>query len=252
MAEEQKPNKSAQTISWSLQCGLILVGLILALAAFGGYCSGGPGPQGPQGEVGPQGPAGEATVTSGPPGPPGDVGPEGPAGPQGPIGSQGPQGETTGIPGEQGPIGPPGPQGPPGDIAILGAAPSSLTSPNINHLLFFETEGILVENPPAEAPLEIPGTRRSLDLSGKQSVRVQFAHDQNNSDIKIMLQFLRGTSSWVTMVSPVGSTVNPWDNQASQWAAIPRYEGPQFVVRAVVFGNGELDPRFRYVEVNAR
>ncbi len=54
------------------------------------------------------------------------------------------------------------------------------------------------------------------------------------------------------MVDPVGSEVAAWDNQVSQWAAVPRFDGPEFIVRALVFGDGELDPRFRYIEVNAR
>ncbi len=177
---------------------------------------------------------------------PAGVGPEGPAGPEGP---------TTGVPGEIGPVGPVGPAGPPGEVAILGAPPSAITNPNVNHLLFFESSGVLITDPTSEGPTEVPNrtSRRTLDLTGKQMVRIQFAHDLQSAEIKIALEFWRPSSdTWHTMINLFGTEMAPFANQTSQWAAIPKFEGPSFLVRIIVFGNGELDPRLTYVEVDAR
>lgn len=229
--------------------GMILIGMVF------GACKGPqgiPGIDGPAGETGPAGPVGETTKVGGPPGNPGDIGPKGETGIQGPVGPVGPKGDTTGVPGLEGPPGPVGPAGPPGDFLVLGAPPNADISPAINHLLFFKTEGVLVTNPGVALAHEIPGSRRSLDLRGKQQIRIQFAHDQQSSTIKVYLEFLRGTDTWVGMVGLTGSEVTPWDNQISQWVGIPKFDGPEFVLRALVRGDGELDPRFRYVEVDAR
>ncbi len=236
---------------------LALLFVMMIIMMFMGACR---GPQGitgidgPPGEVGPEGPIGETATTSGPPGPPGDTGAVGPAGsgPAGEVGPIGPAGDSTGVEGPVGPVGPIGPAGPPGEALVLSAPPSSESSPNVNHLLFFKTEGVLVENPEISGIFEITGSRRSLDLTGKQAIRVQFAHDQEAAAIKVWLQFLRGTDTWVPLTNGHGVEVTAWDNQVSPWVSIPRNDGPQFVIRAVVFGDGELDPRFRYVEVNAR
>ncbi len=238
----------------ALMFGMVLIGMFM------GACKGPqgiPGIDGPPGEAGPTGPVGETTVTSGPPGPPGDVGPVGPAGtgPVGPAGPQGTVGDTTGVAGPQGEVGPAGPVGPPGEIAILGAAPSSISNPNVNHLLFFDSAGVLVENPVSDFPFEVPNrtSRRTLDLTGKQAVRVQFAHNLQNAAIKILLQYWRpSTDTWHTMVNLFGSDQPPFANQVSQWDSVPRFEGPSFTVRVLVYGDGVLDPRITYVEVDAR
>ncbi len=236
---------------------LVLIGALILIGMFTGACQGpggAPGLTGPIGEAGPIGPVGETTVTSGPPGPPGDVGPAGPAG-GGPVGPAGPAGPSTGVPGPEGPVGPVGPVGPPGEVAILGAAPSAVTNPNVNHLLFFVTDGVLIENPTASTPLEIPNrtSRRTIDLTGKQMVRLQYAHNLESADIKILLQFWRAANNtWHTMINPVGISTVPFANQTSQWAAVPQFEGPSFLVRVLVYGNGKLDPRITYVEIDAR
>ena len=131
--------------------GLML--FLLVVAVFTNSCNGPPGMQGIQGVVGPAGPAGETGATTGVPGiagNPGDAGlrgPVGPAGVQGIAGPVGPAGADTGIVGPAGPVGPIGPAGPAGELGFLNPSPQSLLLPNVNQILFFQTAGVVVENP---------------------------------------------------------------------------------------------------------
>lgn len=239
--------KQRQQVTWGFYGVIILLLLLLLISAFGGYCSGPLGPPGPQGELGPPGPQGEAVVTSGPPGPPGDPGPAGEIG-------------ETGVAGPEGPTGPSGAQGAPGEMGLLNAPISALDQPNVNHILFFLTEGLLVEDPgnaslPSGAT-EIPNrmSRRTLDLWGKQAISAQWAHNLKSSELKVEIQFYRKASNfWATLINPFGAEVEPFSNQTSDWFAIPAYEAStDFVIRAVIHGNGEMDPRITYIELNAR
>lgn len=242
---------------------LALLFVAILIGMFMGACEGPAGPRGidgPAGEIGITGPVGETTVTSGPPGPEGDVGQEGVQGVQGAQGEQGVQGDkgdTTGVPGEQGDIGPQGPVGPPGELAVLNAPPSSLNNANINHILFFASEGIYVENPGGPSSgggAVLSSSRRNMDFSNKQGVRVQWAHTLENSAIKLGLQFYRpSANAWLILVPVFGDTVAPRVNQASAWYGIPQNEtSSDLLIRAVIEGDGELDPRITYVEVDAR
>ena len=249
--------------------GLLLVIIVLAVA---GVCTGPEGrigPPGPEGPTGPAGPQGETTGVGGPPGPPGDTGPMGAAGPTGPQGAAstipgevGPAGEVgpPGLLGDVGPVGPvggqgpTGPQGPPGELAFLQPAPEALARPNVNHLLFFDREGVLVEKPNS---IEVPNrlSRRHIDLTGKQAIRAQWGHNQKSGVIKLSIDFYRLASrTWITMIPIFGSEVEPYSNQVSVWVSIPRFEKADndFLVRARIHGDGTLDARITYVELDAR
>ncbi len=235
--------------------------LIMLAGLFAGLCNGPVGPPGPQGEVGPQGPAGQtttmtgpqgATGVAGPPGPQGEVGPEGPAGPQGDPGVE------TGLEGPQGPpgaAGPRGPRGKTGEIGYINAPPVALARPNVNHTLVFSTSGVSVPSASIHGT-ELPNrvSRRVLDLTGKSAIRVQWAHDLNET-IKLKIEFLLTdtTDSWVTLIPAFGATVLPYQNQVSEWYAVPRNEDLlNFVVRAIVVGNDSLSPKITYIELDAR
>ncbi len=269
MATEQpiKPDNQARNISMGLQALIAMFLALLLLSVLAGNCTGAVGPAGSAGEVGPeglQGPPGEQVLTSGPPGPPGDTGPAGPqgaSGSEGPSGPQGPAGEVTanpGPPGEIGATGPRGERGPPGELAFLNAAPAILASPNVNHILFFDTNGILVENPNSNA---IPNrvSHRTIDFTGKQAVRAQWAHSLATDVVKLSIEFYQiSTQQWTTLIPAFGATVDARANQVSIWYSIPQFQGVNrgvtrdLLVRARVHGDGELDPLLTYVEVDAR
>ena len=237
---------------------------LLVIGIFTGSCNGPRGLQGIQGIQGIEGvagPAGETTGVLGIPGNPGDVGPVGPAGPQGIQGEQGIQGipgDTTGIPGPAGAVGPTGPAGPPGDMGYLNGAPSSLLKPNINQILFFKTDGVTVENPGLSSggfAKEIPNrlSRRTIDLTHKGAIRIQWAMQIQSPDIRLQLEYQpAGTSIWRVLVPFFGADVAPYANHTSGWYGLAPEDTTELFVRIVVEGNGVLDPAITYVEVDAR
>ncbi len=240
---------------------------LLVIGIFTGSCNGPRGLQGIQGIQGIEGvagPAGDTTGVLGIPGNPGDTGPVGPAGPQGIQGEQGIQGipgETTGIAGPagaDGAVGPVGPAGPPGDMGYLNGAPSSLLKPNINQILFFQTAGVTVENPGLSAggfAKEIPNrmSRRTIDLTHKGAIRIQWAMNIQSPDIRLQLEYQpAGTSIWRVLVPFFGADVAPYANHTSGWYGLAPDDTKELFVRVVVEGNGILDPGITYVEVDAR
>ena len=258
-------------ISWGLQGAILAFLALLSILVIGGACSGPAGPPGPQGvigEAGPTGPQGEQVLTSGPPGPPGDTGASGAdgdtgaSGADGAAGAPGPAGVdgAAGAPGIPGPAGPLGLTGPQGEMTSLNAPVSSINKANVNHILFFMPEGLLITdpgNPSLEGgATQIPDgvAHRTLDLFGKQAIRAQFAHSLQSPAIRLQIQFFRAeANSWLTLIETFGSDVAPFTNQTSAWAAVPAFEAStDFLIRVIVHGDGELDPRLTYVELDAR
>lgn len=203
------------------------------------------GSQGIPGERGPVGP-------KGPEGPPGAQGAAGPAGVPGPTGEQGP----AGTPGEQGPL------GPRGQAAFINLPAVLLEAPRINHLLFFEEDGVLVENA-APFGTEFPNkaTERTLTLIGEPwdegavpVFRAQWAHSLSTFKLRLSIEFYDSrVGSWKTLIPAFGWEVEPFSNQISGWYAVPGdVSYANFLVRASVHGDGQLDPLVTYVELSAR
>ncbi len=208
-----------------------------------------------------------SAVQQGDDGIPGERGPVGPKGPEGPPGLQGPPGPAgpPGSGGEQGPPGPTGEQGSPGpqgQSAFINLPEVLLETPRINHLLFFEEDGILVENP-SDMGTEFPNkaTERTLTLKGETwdegapVFLAQWAHSLSTFKLRLSIEFYDSTTSnWRTLIPAFGWDAAPFSNQISGWWAIPgnNVSYANFLVRAVVHGDGQLDPRITYVELSAR
>jgi hypothetical protein len=240
---------------------------LLVVAIFTKSCNGPPGMQGLQGiqgVAGPAGPTGDTTAVAGIAGNPGDPGLRGPAGPQGvqgiagPAGPAGADGADTGIVGPAGPIGPIGPAGPAGELGFLNPSPQSLLLPNVNQILFFQTSGVVVENPGLASgglAKEIPNrmSRRTIDLTKKGAIRLQWAHTLQSAAIKIRLEYQpAGRDIWRVLVPFFGADLTPYANQTSGWYGIAHEDKKELFVRIMVEGDGVLDPAITYVEVDAR
>ena len=237
---------------------------LLLIAIFTNSCNGPAGMQGLQGiqgVVGPAGPTGDTTAVPGIAGNPGDAGmrgPDGPAGVQGIAGPVGPAGADTGIVGPAGPIGPIGPAGPAGELGFLSPSPQSLLLPNVNQILFFQTAGVVVENPGLASgglAKEIPNrmSRRTIDLTKKGAIRLQWAHTLQSAAIKVRLEYQpAGTTFWRVLVPFFGADLAPYANQTSGWYGIASEDKKELFVRIMVEGDGVLDPAITYVEVDAR
>ncbi len=274
--DNENRKRFTRTDAWATIIVALLVGLLL------GYISGvweGPeGPAGPVGEVGPEGPPGAADVVTGPAGPQGATGPVsdkgargegGPIGAAGPAGAQGPPGQPglagdvgpagvqgeQGVAGEPGPTGPQGIQGPPGVVGFLNPPPSALEALTLVYPILFAPDGVVVTNPSAEGTEPPRGiTRRSLDLTERQAIRVQFAHSLANG-IHLSVEYFDATHSprWRPLIPATGTAKAPYANQTSSWYSLPAfYDYANYFVRVVVHGDGELDPEFTYISLDAK
>jgi len=265
-----------QRYTLGTEIALLVVGLVLLLSIFTGYCKGpaGPlGPVGPAGPLGPIGPKGESGVVTGPPGPqgavgnpgargetglrgdPGPVGAEGSVGPVGPSGSPGlpgPQGlpGPVGAPGVVGPIGPSGPRG---DLAYL-RPPPGLVAPLIAYPIVFYPSGIEVQEL-GPTGIELPNSlgRRIMDLTRIQAVRVQWAHNLANQPITLQLQYHdQQFNVWLPLTGVSGTLVPAFQTQASEWVATPRFLATAVTVRAMVFGPIGVTPKITYITMDGQ
>lgn len=261
---------------WWTEVALVIIGGLIALLIFTGYCAGPPGPPGPIGPagiVGPTGAKGESGVVTGPAGPQGatgNVGPRGETGGQGPRGEAGPPGipgaagpqgligvpgvvGPQGIPGATGPQGPAGPRGPAGDIAYL-RPPPGLNLPVVAYPIMFHPDGVEVVNP-GPGGVELPNGigQRIMDLTKIQAVRVQWAHNLAQQPITLQLDYYDvGHNLWIPLTEKAGTLAPAYQNQSSAWAATPRFLQTTVTVRAVVFGPGNLSPKITYITVDGR
>ena len=202
---------------------------------------------GPPGSAGPPGAAGQR----GSPGIPGDRGERGPNGPPGAPGKQG----LAGAAGPQGEKGDKGDRGEKGEPLYLGAAAFALGNPSVNYQLLFAIDGIVVDRPPADgAEFRNFVSRRSLDVRGRQIIRLQWMHDQESADVRLGLQFspITARDTWYTLVPMSGKKLPPNTVQVSEWYGLPQNVGDDLFVRAVVSGDGKVSPSFRFVFIELR
>ena len=157
--------------------------------------------------------------------------------------------------GEPGEKGEQGDKGAPGDIGYINPPPTALDKPNHPTTLLFVPGGIMVTDA-GEFGTEIPQlvTRRRVLLEERQAVRVQWAHSLDHVAIKLGIEYFAPTGSWQRLIVPVGASVPAYENQVGEWYAVPLYGVNQadIMLRAVVYGDGELDPAITYITLDAR
>ena len=113
--------------------------------------------------------------------------------------------------------------------------------------------GPLVSNAPAigiELPLNV--SRSRVDLTGFTQARLQYSVDQASALISMRIEYSTdsGTSWQATpLVAAVTAVATANANSAGSFVALPGGVG-DVLVRAVIAGNGMLDPRVRYVRLD--
>tara|TARA_R110000823_G_scaffold308911_3_gene432784 strand:+ start:762 stop:1163 length:402 start_codon:yes stop_codon:yes gene_type:complete len=133
-----------------------------------------------------------------------------------------------------------------------------LLLPNVNQILFFQTSGVVVENPGLASgglAKEIPNrmSRRTIDLTKKGAIRLQWAHTLQSAAVKVRLEYQpAGRDIWRVLVPFFGADLTPYANQTSGWYGIASEDKKELFVRIMVEGDGVLDPAITYVEVDAR
>jgi len=107
------------------------------------------------------------------------------------------------------------------------------------------------------AGTEVPRrlSRRSLDFTETQAVRVQWAHSLSQESIQLRLEYWNPTSlSWKHLTPLFGNPVPAFENQVGVWVSAPVFVIAKYDlrVRAVVVGDGELDPKLTYITLDTR
>jgi hypothetical protein len=163
------------------------------------------------------------------------MGPEGPQGLLGPQGIQGVQG-LQGVPGADGATGPAG-----------------LNAPVYRQVtLLAETNGLALSNASNAGTEVASGASRSrLDLGQFSSVRAQFAVDTASAAVRCRLEFSTDDgATWATLIAAFAATASADANNTSAWTNLPAAANREVLVRAMILGNGTLDPRVRYVRLD--
>ncbi len=121
--------------------------------------------------------------------------------------------------------------------------------------LLRDAVGVTMTNAASNGGTEIINlvSRSQIDFTGMTNVRAQFAHSLDSATIKLRIDF--STSSCATfnatpLVSAFGAAVGVNNIQTSSFAAIPTAAKTDVCVRAVIIGNGVLDPIVRYITLD--
>jgi len=281
MAQAPSPQQRKFLPIYGYLTAIALFLLLLVFGMFSGRCTGGqgspgtPGERGAEGPVGAAGPQGDVTTARGPQGDKGDPGDKGERGGPGPQGEPGPQGaageNATGEVGPMGPFGPAGPQGEPGPqgerglsgevgaqgpIGYIHPPPEALAKANQQYTLLFHPNGIVVSDVPRDGR-SFPNLidQRRLSLEGKQAIRLQYAHNQAGGEVKMALWFwIPSQGRWGTLIPAFGDNAGPFQNNTSAWHSVPMFvvNPADILVRTQIYGDGELDPAFTYITLDAR
>lgn len=117
--------------------------------------------------------------------------------------------------------------------------------------LFSDGTGVTMTNA-AVAGTEITNyvSRAYIDLSSYTMVRAQFASSLTSALINCRIEYsLNNGSTWSTLIPNFAASTTANANNNSSWVAIPSDANSGILVRAMIVGNGSLDPIIRYVRM---
>ena len=117
--------------------------------------------------------------------------------------------------------------------------------------LVADATGVTMTNA-AVAGTEFPNnvSRVQVDLAAYSSIRAHFASSLTSSVIGLRIEYsLNSGSTWTTLVPQfqAGSTAN--QNNTSAWTSLSASAQTDVLLRALVVGDGVLDPVIRYVRI---
>ncbi len=119
-----------------------------------------------------------------------------------------------------------------------------------------DAAGVTMTNAPTGgAEITNLTSRTKIDLTNITYARAQFAHSLNSPLIKLRIDFSTDNcATWnaTPLVPSFGSAVGANNNQTSAFNAIPTSAKTEVCVRAVITGNGSLDPVIRYIGIDIK
>ena len=142
-----------------------------------------------------------------------------------------------------------------GSASVEGLTATTVTDPNVElFTLFQDATGVTMTNA-AAAGTEISSnvSRAYVDLTGYTEARGQFSSSLTSALVNCRVEFsLDNGTSWSVLIANFAATTVANSNSKGSWGDIPSNAQTGVLLRAVILGNGVLDPVIRYVRVEVR
>ena len=126
-----------------------------------------------------------------------------------------------------------------------------LSVPETVLTLFSDAVGVTMTNA-AVAGTELTGniSRTYLDLSTYSMVRGQFASSLTSTLVNCRIEYsLDNGTSWSTLIPNFAASIVANAHNNSPWTNIPSSAKTGVLLRALIVGNGVLDPVIKYVRI---
>jgi hypothetical protein len=123
-----------------------------------------------------------------------------------------------------------------------------------SYRIFNDAAGVTMTNA-AAAGAEIPSSasRAYVDLTNFYYVRAQFTSSLGSTTINCRIEYsLNSGASWNTLVPNFAASASAFDANKSDFAVIPSDARGDVLVRALIVGNGVLDPVIGYVGIDLK
>ncbi len=118
--------------------------------------------------------------------------------------------------------------------------------------LFSDAAGITMTNA-AAAGTELAGnvSRAHIDFSAFTMVRAHFASSLTSATVACRIEYSTNNgSSWATLISNFAASTSANANNNSSWTSIPTGARGEILLRALIVGDGALDPIIKYVRLS--
>ena len=170
----------------------------------------------------------------------GATGPLGGTGATGPPGATGPVG--LGVPGPTGATGatgPPGPAGASGGVQFVTLLADAV-GPTV-------TDASILGSEPA-----LNCTRRKVVLTSATDYRAQFSASTNSAAVKLRLQYSTDQLIWNNLGSDLAAAATANALNVGGWEQVPAGAKADVFLRALIVGDGVLDPIVRFIAMETR
>ncbi len=142
-----------------------------------------------------------------------------------------------------------------GDATISGLSEDTVTEPDVVLFsIFQDATGVTMTNA-AALGTEITSnvSRAYVDLTGYSEARGQFTSSLTSAVVNCRVEFsLDNGTSWSVLIPNFAASTVANSNSRGVWGEIPSNAQSSVLLRAVIVGNGVLDPVIRYVRVEVR
>ena len=126
--------------------------------------------------------------------------------------------------------------------------------PEFSLTLFSDATGITMTNATALGTEPANNvSRAAVSLPQASQVRAHFASSLTWTTIRLRIEYsLNAGTSWTTLVPEFAASSSANANSTSDWSNIPEEAKTTVLLRALILGDGVLDPVIRYIRLGYR